>query len=624
MKHLRIKINVIWDKNNTYGAVIAEAFYRYFCSGELSVIQDNVFSIPVRCIMIEDYSKTLRNIANYLTVNVLIADDNMRINDRERKFVQHLEHINGKNNLYIPIALSKNGREYIDKSECIVAYRGNIDNNINSFRSEILNGLKSQLNESNKDYLLTIIRRSLERIAGKYFSLVRGLENEKVGLFICHTKSSGSLQLEALQKYLTVNTVSDCFVDKNSIEIGEKLDNLIITNVQKRAMIIIATDQISSREWCRKEIKKAKECNMPILVIDAFNLNDYRLYPYLGNCPLVRLNMNGSEKELNAEMDNIYESLVNEVLWTTYNIFKMKHDKKTKILPRKIELLDIALLDKKYNKIIYPEPPLAATEKEIIDAVISNLNREITYETEISSRTTQYKKFKPKVMISSSVDSELQRVDGKSCSVGINYAVREITRYLIYMGCTILNAGNYEEDGFNKVILNQILNYKSITKTGGARCIHYVNPYRKQTSKEKFNKFQGEFINDAIEFKNIAESAESDDEALRLMRAQITDDADIQIVVGGILKNGERTGIDKEIELSMQKKKIIYILGGFGFKARELCEKYINITDYEKLNNGLTLEENYRLANMYDIGDILDLIFKGWKEVSRKKSTPKI
>lgn len=617
VKALKIKINVIWDKFYKEGEIFAEIFYRYFCSGELSVFSQNVFSIPVRCFVINDYSKRINDIKDNLTVNILLADNNMCINDRERKLVQYLGSKKGDNNLFIPIAVSKNGCDYIDKSECIVAYDGDEDGETFGGRKAMLDELKTLLNQNVRKHVLTILRRVTERIAGKYFRLYHRIDEERIGLFICHTKSTGKKELDVVHKYIATEAASDCFVDKNSILLGERLDNRILAEIKRRALIAILTDDISTKEWFRKEIKRAKECNMPVLVIDAYKSNDSRLYSYIGNCPVMRLNINQDEVALKSELDNIYEAFMNEILWTTYNMGKIAQDTDTLVLPRKIELFDIASLKKPYKRVVYPEPPLGETEREIIDQMISKLSNTIVYETEISAKTSKYKDLHPQIMISSSVNSNLKRIDGNSCSAGVNYAVREITRYLIYMGCTILNAGNYEEDGFNKVILNQMKTYSSVSKSNNAKCIHYVNSFRERVDEEKFKEFVGRYVK-FVEFRRVTENADCEENALRVIRENITRDADIQIIIGGILNEEGKTGIDTELELCMQNKKSIYLLGGFGFKANELCNKYVTEENYLCLNNGLSLEENIRLAKMYDIGNILDLIFKGWSKVKSK------
>lgn len=611
---LKIKINVIWDKQFKEGEIFAEIFYKYFCSGELSVLPNNVFSIPVRCYPIENYQKTFKAIKDYLTVNILLAEDHMRINDEERKLVQSLEGSASKNAnlLYIPIALTKGGCDYIDKGECITAYQGDKDIKEDLKRNNELSKLRGLIREANREYIVLILRRVLERIAGQYFFNVGISHSKKVGLFICHTKSTGYKELEGFQAYLSSKTNSDFFVDKNSIELGDRFDEKILKNIPARAMLIILTDGISTREWCLREIQEAKKYNRPILVVDALSISEGRLYPYIGNIPVIRLRIGKGGKLQNGDL--IYEALVNEILWNTYNVYRNKYGEKVKVLSRKVELMDLAMLDKKYSKIVYPEPPIGKTEKSILQSMISKMKGgiNITFETEISAQMSRYKGISPKVMISSASNPVRKRVDGLSCCVGINYAVREITRYLIYLGCPILNAGNYEAEGFNRVIMEQIEQYAGeIQERVG--CIHYVNGYKIREEEEKYNKYKCEFSNKGILFKEVSQNVSSNSEAMNLIREEITTDADMQLVIGGMNSaDGRKTGIEKEVELCIKKGKSVYLLGGFGFKAKELCDKYITSENYVLLNNGLTLAENKKLSNMYDIGGILNLILKGW------------
>ncbi len=625
---LKIKINVIWDKNFKDGEIYAEIFYKYFCSGELSVLANNIFSIPVRCFPIEDYTKRFKAIKNYLTVNILLADDYMRIHDKERKLAKNLENIakNESKNLYIPIALTSNGCDYIDKAECVTAYQGEKDAEENSKRNKLIAELKKDIhNTDNKKYIILMLRRVLERIAGQYVFCCGNADSKKAGLFICHTKSTGLNALKAFQHYLASQSNATFFVDKNSIELGEYFDRAIYKKIPKSVLIVLLTDEFSTRDWCIKELVKAKKERRPILIVDALTQGDNRLFPYIGNLPVIKADINTKGELKNGDM--IYEALVNESLWVHYNIHKNEYNDNVQVLPRKIELIDVLSFDESCTKAVYPEPPMGKVERDILTAINKKLKRrfQICMETEISAQMSKYQEIiKPKVMISSSSNPKLERIDAHCCCVGINYAVREITRYLIYLNCPILNAGNYKSDGFNRVIMEQIKQYyktKAIQRE--ISCIHYVNAYAKVKEEKEFVQYAGEYLELGIILKEVAQNATSRKESLKQMRDAITTDTDIQLVIGGTAdKDGKKTGIDEEVELCIEKGKSIYLLGGFGFKAKELCRKYITKEGYQFLNNGLSYQENIKLGNMYDIGDILSLILKGWlrKNSSREEN----
>lgn len=227
---LKIKINVIWDKRFKDGEVLCEMFYKYFCSGELTPFPNNSLSVAVRSQPVEDFSKGFNSIPNYLTVNILLADNCLFEDDPDRILVSSLE----KTQLYIPIAVSKGGCRYIDKAECITAYQNDSDCNTDLSREKALSRMRILLDGEYKNYLHLMLRRTLERIVGKYLYLTGEIDTEKVALFICHTKSTGSTELEFLQKLLTCLTNSMFFVDKNSIELGENLSSKIFDSIKKK------------------------------------------------------------------------------------------------------------------------------------------------------------------------------------------------------------------------------------------------------------------------------------------------------------------------------------------------------------------------------------------------------
>lgn len=376
---------------------------------------------------------------------------------------------------------------------------------------------------------------------------------------------------------------------------------------------MLLTDELSSREWCLKEVACAKQNNRPIVIIDCLRKMDSRLYPYFGNCPIIHLDI----AKKSGSVLWIYEALLWAVLSNVYSIHKNKYESNVRVLSRPPELLDFINITPSEKLLVYPEPPLSVTEREIIDKMCNLYPRKISYVTDISAQAQKYMGLTPKIMISSAANPTYHRVDGQCCCVGINYCVREICRYLIYMGCTILNAGNYTKDGFNSVMLEVLSKYTRLHQNI-AKYKYYVNGFNKKVNEKEYQDFYAEHKEKNIDFTVFGEDAATESEALKVVRDNITSDADLQIAVGGMIGSG-KTGLEKEVELCIEKKKPVYLLGGFGFKTKQLCSKYLTKDNYLQLNNGLSLYDNRKLANEYDIGNILELIFKGYKYILDNK-----
>ena len=71
---------------------------------------------------------------------------------------------------------------------------------------------------------------------------------------------------------------------------GVPFDLVIDHEVGSSVMVAIHTDSYSSREWCRREVIRAKRLNVPMLTVDCLKEGDECIFPYLGNVPSVRMN----------------------------------------------------------------------------------------------------------------------------------------------------------------------------------------------------------------------------------------------------------------------------------------------------------------------------------------------
>jgi hypothetical protein len=54
-------------------------------------------------------------------------------------------------------------------------------------------------------------------------------------------------------------------------------------------MLVIRTDAYSSRAWCRREVLRAKELMVPMVVLDATRRGPSRAFPYLGNARIITM-----------------------------------------------------------------------------------------------------------------------------------------------------------------------------------------------------------------------------------------------------------------------------------------------------------------------------------------------
>jgi hypothetical protein len=125
--------------------------------------------------------------------------------------------------------------------------------------------------------------------------------------------------------------------------------------------------------------------------------------------------------------------------------------------------------------------------------------------------------------------------------------------------------------------------------------------------------------------------------ALSAMRRRVAKDCQARIVLGGIVADyrGIMPGIAEEAFLSLQARQPVYLIGGFGGCAGDICEEMGLVETgrprrqwemrnrftgaAEALHNGLNPAENRRLASTVHTDEIVALILRGLHQLADRK-----
>ena len=192
----------------------------------------------------------------------------------------------------------------------------------------------------------------------------------KVQVFLSHSKHdpNGESVARQIRRWLLDNAALSTFMDIFDIPPGVSFESVINHEAGGSVMAAIYTDSYSSREWCRREVLRAKMRNVPMLVVDCLQESDDRSFPYLGNVPWVRMNpvaMNGFEHFAGYLLDEVFK----DFLWQCRVEALLLDNPETTFLSCAPELLSLALLppgtDGAHRDIVYPGPPLGREEIEL-------------------------------------------------------------------------------------------------------------------------------------------------------------------------------------------------------------------------------------------------------------------
>lgn len=211
-----------------------------------------------------------------------------------------------------------------------------------------------------------MLQHRLSPKSGEPAALSRYL-SEKVRIFISYSKHDGHGEATArgIHKWVRNNSDLDTFFDVVSIPIGTSFDEVIDDAIPNCAMVICYSDSYSSRQWCRREVVAAKRHGIPMVIVDSLRDMDPRLFPYLGNVPVLRV-----DPEQDPRTEQVVVMLLDEVfrdlLWRCRVAPLHQESAGTAFTSRQPELCLLAALSKSSRKppvVVYPGPPIGAEEE---------------------------------------------------------------------------------------------------------------------------------------------------------------------------------------------------------------------------------------------------------------------
>ncbi len=283
----------------------------------------------------------------------------------------------------------------------------------------------------------SVYRHWDEFIMRLYDIMIRFMDDKATNqqtIFISHSKQDsdkyGLRLATSLRDYLLEQeTKLSSFFDVNSIMEGYSFESQIVNSVDSSIMVVIFSNAYSSREWCVKEILRAKKNKIPLIVVFAVTGEIDRIFPYIGNVPATLYR-------------DDWNPVINLLLKTTlYNRCQNKLLDKLKgedmeILPFMPDAYCLSYYKDKHNvNILYPEPPLGWCEKEILDEIKGNVK---SFVTPMLLNSTNLKKRNIAISVSTTDDYYRKGIGQEM----INDVVVELLRHIFISNGHIVYGGD--------------------------------------------------------------------------------------------------------------------------------------------------------------------------------------
>ena len=476
---------------------------------------------------------------------------------------------------------------------------------------------------------------------------------QPVKLFVSHTKrdEEGKHIALAIREYIFCAKGLASFFDVYDISSGLEFDTEILENIRDCAVISVYSDKYSSREWCRREVLEAKKHHVPLVVANCLGESDERSFPYLGNVPVVRVDPKTADR-----VDIIIGTLLTEVLrdflwqcWVaTVEPYRLSNDV---FVPRMPELLMLSEFNQAAELVlVYPEPvyPSRGSRAFRKSASYRAASKHVAMGRRAFTMTMFQLLKGARVAISVSDSPDLR--DMGLASEHLQDAAVELARHFLALGAVLLYGGDLRPNGFTQALVDLAYRYRKTTELLSAEPILEnllawpVHSSLESVELQECLNLDSRVVRtilldtggDEIDLPDFAEriiSAPSTAEwstGLASMRASATSRLSARLLLGGRVGGykGSMPGLAQEALLCLKARKPIFVLGGFGGCAMDICESLrilprrsegrqwpgrseLEVFDDHCFNNGLTSAENRELAATRHIDEATVLVLRG-------------
>lgn len=630
MKH-PLSLHILYHSGNLEGQKLYSDLYKLLCR-DYNRPFDSGIGMPVY--FYRDEEDAIRDIdtaQSDKTFVLLLVDQNMYLSDVWKKYIA---------DKLLPL-LDDPNKNVCLASISLFKYAYELNTKLGKYQFICFN------NES-------VYRHWNEFMMRLYDMLIRFMDDKATKqqtIFISHSKQDSDkhgLRLAiGLRDYLLEQgTKLSSFFDVNSIMEGYNFENQIINSVDSSIMVVIFSNAYSSREWCVKEILRAKKNKIPLIVVFAVTGDIDRTFPYKGNVPATLYR---------DDWNPVINLLLKTTLYNRYQnklLDKLKEDG-MEILPFMPDAYCLSYYKDKHDvDILYPEPPLGWCEKEVLDDIKGNVK---SFVTPMLLNSTMIDLKKRNIAISiSNTDDYYRKGIGQEM---INDVVVELLRHIFISNGHIVYGGDLSKNGFTELFRSLSYQYGQYHHTHTADKAEddeeqYVTsfvswPYSSFITNDQ----RCECIHSRVHLieEKIPDEAnvdgKSEDEKTRLSLSsmrnhleeyQSQDSGGIEkpllahIFIGGRTKGakGNKPGILEEFLIAKEKGHPIFLLGGFGGETEVIvnhiagaCQGNADLDGLtlESLQNGITgTDKQNTLLHSSNITEIVPIILQALNKLANE------
>lgn len=388
-------------------------------------------------------------------------------------------------------------------------------------------------------------------------------------VFFSHAKADGLGLALAIKQGVENEWRVRGFFDSRDIAPGSDWRQTLHEYAGRCAMVVVQTDIYSEREWCQKEIIAAKQNDVPILVLNALSKRESRSFPYLGNVPILRID------PLKPDLAEIVTELMSECL--RVSVFQARAANMKQVGLRAIahapELVTLRADD---QNLLYPDPPLSDTERSLIAA---RTKGKLVTRREMAWKLPSVTANELSIAVSISEPPETDLFDRGLTDVHVDGFWIDLMRSLFMAGISVSYGGDHRAKGFTEQLINLVRAYhregQLTSKVSNHLSFHLARDLSQDDRVNLLDAMQikaSPLPSDISD--NDTDSAYARARAFTQMRQDMAQQTDARIVCGGKLSgfSGRYAGIAEEALIHLTVGKPVYLIGILGGCAQRLTQ----------------------------------------------------
>lgn len=437
-----------------------------------------------------------------------------------------------------------------------------------------------------------------------YTAILRLLVPGLPCVFLCHAKADGVPIASKVRQYLYEETQLSCFFDMHDIPHGHEVSKSIEDFLSRSVVLVVWTDRLLDSPWCQFEIIQARRLQRPMLVLDALEEKTPRLFPFLGNMPVVRWKANPG---------TVVGAILLELIRTHHleAIFRLMTRGEKKLQPS----FRLHPPDPLANQLagaglpgtgsppasprqvsVYPDPPLKPGELDIISTLIPGsrflslaewhaLRASNALDTAWDSSVEQRPNPLRGISIGISVSSSDDWAEIGLTALHQDRLAFELSLQLILLGAKVVWGGDLRPDGLGSQLKWIIQIYQHPSRPPQDHVAMFVpfgvDPSRVLSSRDLGERrlfadvtLMGCPLGEDFPLSSLPPLGSPETKAinalsLSCMRSAMAEECDARIVLGGGMRSfqGLYPGIVEEAYETAKRNRPLYVLAGYGGAA---------------------------------------------------------